>query len=109
MHEMALTQSVIDAVCEASSGRRVHSVQVEIGALYAVQPDAMDFCFELAAQGTAADGARLDLSVLPGRAFCRTCTTDFVVDDPILLCRCGSADVEVRSGRELTIVSMEVS
>ena len=61
MHEMALTQSVVDAVCEHAAGRHVQSVKVEIGALCAVVPDAMQFCFELATEGTIADGARLDL------------------------------------------------
>ena len=109
MHEMAITQSVVDAVCEHAAGRRVHSVRVQVGALCAVVPDAMTFCFGLAAEGTAADGARLDLDVQPGSARCRTCGQDFTLSDLILLCPCGSADVEVLAGRDLRIVSMEVS
>ena len=72
MHEMAITQSVVDAVCEHAAGRRVCSVKLEIGALCAVVPDSMQFCFELATEGTVADGARLDLDVQPGAARCRT-------------------------------------
>ena len=51
MHEMAMTQSVVDAVCEHAAGRRVHSVKLEVGALCAVVPDSMQFCFELATAG----------------------------------------------------------
>jgi hydrogenase nickel incorporation protein HypA/HybF len=109
MHEMAITQSVVDAVCGHAAGRRVHSVRVEVGALCAVVPDAMEFCFGLAAEGTAADGARLDLDVQPGSARCRTCGDEFALADLILLCPCGSADVEVLTGRDLRILSMEVS
>jgi hydrogenase nickel incorporation protein HypA/HybF len=109
MHEMALTQSVVDAVCEHAAGRHVQSVKVEIGALCAVVPDAMQFCFELATEGTVADGARLDLNVQPGTARCRTCAKEFELADLILLCPCGSADVEVLAGRDLKIISMEVS
>jgi hydrogenase nickel incorporation protein HypA/HybF len=109
MHEMAITQSVVDAVCEHAAGRRVHSVRLEVGALCAVVPDSMQFCFELATEGTAADGAQLELSVHPGMARCRTCATEFELHDPILLCPCGSADVEVLAGRDLKILSMEVS
>jgi hydrogenase nickel incorporation protein HypA/HybF len=109
MHEMALTQSVVDAVCDYAAGRRVHSVKLEVGALCAVVPDSMHFCFELATEGTLADGARLDLNVQPGAAHCRTCNTQFELHDFILLCPCGSADVEVVSGRDLKILSMEVS
>src|SRR5215211_3273792 len=109
MHEMAITQSVIDAVCEHAAGRRVHSVRLQVGALCAVVPDSMQFCFGLATQGTIADGARLDIDIRPGSARCRTCGADFALSDPILLCPCGSADVEVLAGRELRILSMEVS
>ncbi|WP_029111083.1 hydrogenase maturation nickel metallochaperone HypA [Mycobacterium sp. URHD0025] len=109
MHEMAITQSVVEAVCEHAAGRRVHSVKLEIGALCAVVPDSMRFCFELATEGTAADGAQLELNVHPGIARCRTCADEFELRDPILLCPCGSADVEVLAGRELKILSMEVS
>ncbi|MGU3500404.1 hydrogenase maturation nickel metallochaperone HypA/HybF [Mycobacterium sp. C31M] len=109
MHEMAITQSVVEAVCEHAAGRRVLSVKVEIGALCAVVPDSMRFCFDLATEGTVADGARLDLDIPPCTARCRDCGTHFAVAYPILLCRCGSADVEVLTGRELKILSMEVS
>jgi hydrogenase nickel incorporation protein HypA/HybF len=109
VHEMAITQGVVDAVCEHAAGRRVHSVRVEVGALCAVVPDSMQFCFDLATEGTVADGARLDLDVRPGSARCRTCGREFVLDDLILLCPCGSADVEVLAGRDLRILSMEVS
>ena len=109
MHEMALTQSVVEAVCEHAAGRRVSSVRLEVGALCAVVPDAMTFCFDLATEGTSAAGARLDIDVCPARARCRACECEFGLDDPILLCPCGSADVEVVSGRELRILSMEVS
>jgi hydrogenase nickel incorporation protein HypA/HybF len=109
MHEMALTQSLVEAVCEHAAGRRVHSVKLEVGAQCAVVPDAMTFCFELATEGTVADGARLDVDILPGAARCRSCDAHFELADPILLCPCGSADVEVLAGRDLRILSMEVS
>jgi hydrogenase nickel incorporation protein HypA/HybF len=109
MHEMALTQSVVDAVCEHAAGRRVHSVRLEVGALCAVVPDAMTFCFELATEGTVADGASLMVDLRKGEARCRTCGAGFELNDLILLCPCGSADVDVTAGRDLRILSMEVS
>lgn len=106
---MALTQSVVEAVCEHAAGRRVSSVRLEVGALCAVVPDAMTFCFDLATEGTVAAGARLDIDVRPGVARCRSCDERFELTDPILLCPCGSADLEVQAGRDLKILSMEVS
>ncbi|UXA10283.1 hydrogenase maturation nickel metallochaperone HypA [Mycobacterium sp. SMC-8] len=109
MHEMAITQSVVDAVCEHAAGRRVHGVTLEVGALCALVPDSMQFCFELATEGTVAEGAQLDIDVRPGTAHCRACGADFALADFFLLCPCGSADVEVTAGQDIRIRSMEVS
>jgi hydrogenase nickel incorporation protein HypA/HybF len=108
VHELSVTRSVVDAVCERAAGRRVHRITIEVGALTAVVPDAMRFCFELVTEGTVAEGARLDIEQCPGAAHCRTCDASFTLADPILLCPCGSADVRVTAGRELQLVSMEV-
>jgi hydrogenase nickel incorporation protein HypA/HybF len=108
MHELSLATSIVDAVCAKAGGRPVRRVTVRIGALMAVVPAAMEFCFELAVEGTVADGAALAIEHRPGTAHCRSCGADVRLRDPILLCPCGSADLEVTGGRELQIVSMEV-
>ena len=108
MHELSITQSVVDAACERAGGRPIRSIRVQVGALTAVVPDAMLFCFDLVTEGTPAQGARLDIEPAAGGAHCASCDTDFALADPILLCPCGSADVAVTAGRELRILSMEV-
>jgi hydrogenase nickel incorporation protein HypA/HybF len=108
MHELSIAESIVDAVCERAAGRPVRRVTVRIGALTAVVPHAMRFCFELAVEGTVADGATLEIEHRPGAARCRTCGAAVELPDAILLCPCGSADLAVTGGRELQIVSMEV-
>ena len=66
------------------------------------------FCFELATEGTSLQGAVLEIDTPPGRAHCRDCEADFVLPDLILLCDCGSADVDVVAGRELQVMSVEM-
>jgi hydrogenase nickel incorporation protein HypA/HybF len=109
VHELSITQSVVDAVAERAAGARVVGVRLVIGRLSGVMPDAVRFCFELVAAGTPLEGARLDIDEPEGTAHCRACGTDVVLPDAVLLCPCGSADVEVTSGRQLTIRSMEVA
>ncbi|WP_236700577.1 hydrogenase maturation nickel metallochaperone HypA/HybF [Allosalinactinospora lopnorensis] len=105
---MAVTQSIVDAVCERLDGARVRVLALEIGTLSGVVPDAVRFCFDLAAEGTPLAGARLEIAEPPGLARCRVCEAEFRLDDLIALCPCGSADVGIISGRELRIRSMEV-
>jgi hydrogenase nickel incorporation protein HypA/HybF len=61
MHELAIVSSIVDAVTERCGGDRVVRVVVEVGRLTAVMPDALRFCFEVVAKGTAAEGASLDI------------------------------------------------
>jgi len=108
VHELSITQSVVDEVSSRAGRRRVHAIRLQVGALTAVVPDAMHFCFDLVTAGTVAEGARLDIDLVPGRAACRSCGVSFDLTDPVLLCACSSAEVSVLTGRELKIVSMEV-
>jgi hydrogenase nickel incorporation protein HypA/HybF len=108
MHELSITQSVIDAVVEKMDGATVKSVRLEIGKLSGVVPDSVRFCFDVICAGTLLEGARLDIDETPGRARCRDCDGEFPLNDMIMLCPCGSANVQVLAGQQLRIKSVEV-
>jgi hydrogenase nickel incorporation protein HypA/HybF len=106
MHELAITQNVVDVVTARTGDAPVAGVRVRVGRLAGVVPDAMRFCFELVTAGTPLQGATLDFDQPEGRGRCRSCGAEFVLVDLILLCACGSADVEVLAGRELAVASV---
>lgn len=108
MHELAITQGVVDAVTARTGDARVTAVAVRVGRLSGVIPDAMRFCFELVTESTPLAGSRLEIEEPEGRGRCRSCGEDLALPDLILLCPCGSADVEVTAGRELAVASVEV-
>ena len=109
MHELAITESVVDLVAERTSGRRVVAVHVRVGRLSGVVPDSMAFCFDLATAGTALAGSRLDIEEIrqwvgadslayldlaalkeatgaPDAGFCDACLTgDYPVAVPVTL------------------------
>jgi hydrogenase nickel incorporation protein HypA/HybF len=108
MHELAIAQSVVDAVGEHSGGARVARVRLRVGALAGVVPDAIRFCFELVADGTCVEGADLVIEEVAGQGHCRTCDCAVALPDLILLCPCGSADVQILAGRELMVESIDM-
>ena len=109
MHELAIAESVVSSVLESTGGRHVSVVRLRVGRLAGVVPDALTFCFGLATAGTTLEGASLEVDEEQGRAHCRTCEADFTLADAFLLCDCGSADVQLVSGRELRVTSVEVA
>jgi hydrogenase nickel incorporation protein HypA/HybF len=108
MHELAIAQSVVDAVGEHSGGAPVARVRLRVGALAGVVPDAIRFCFELVADGTCVEGADLVIEEVAGQGHCRTCDCAVALPDLILLCPCGSADVQILAGRELMVASIDM-
>ena len=109
MHELAITEGVVDAVTGRLPGARITCVRLEIGALSGVVADSVRFCFDLVTEGTSLQGARLEITEPAGRCQCRTCGGEFQPDGPILLCPCGSADIAVVSGQDLRITSVMVA
>jgi hydrogenase nickel incorporation protein HypA/HybF len=109
MHELGITRSVIAACSERAAGARVARVTLEIGRLTCVSPDALRFCYDLCAEGTSLAGSRLEIIRIPGRARCRACDAEVVLDDLLTPCACGSHDLEIRAGEELRIKEMELA
>lgn len=108
MHELSITQSVVDVVTRRTGTERVAKVHLQIGRLSGIVPDSVRFCFELIAADTPLAGAVLEIDEPTGRGHCLTCGAEFDLPDLILLCPCGSADVELVSGTELAVKSVEV-
>src|SRR3954453_20477883 len=99
LHELAIAESVVTTVLERTGDAPVRVVRLRVGRLAGVVPDALSFCFDLGTRGTRREGASLEIAQEPGRAPCRECAADFTLEDPFLLCACGSADVQVLTGR----------
>lgn len=108
MHELAITESIVESVQERLGDVRVRRLNLEIGKLSGVVPDSVRFCFDVVAAGTNLEGAVLEIVEPAAKADCRACGRTFELDGWLPLCPCGSADVEVLGGRELRIESVEV-
>lgn len=108
MHEVAITQSIVEIVEEEAAGARVNRVTLEIGRLSAVLPDAIRFCFDICTQGTVLEGVEIEIVELPGRGRCRDCGRIQEMNALFGECECGSVDLECIAGDELRIKEMEV-
>lgn len=108
MHELAITESVVETITERLPDVAIARVRLEIGRLSGVVPDAVRFCFDLVTAGTALEGAVLEIDEPAGLARCRACGRETATDDPIVICPCGSVDVEVLAGRDLRIREVEM-
>lgn len=109
MHEMSITQSVVE-ICEANAGgRRVLEVVLEIGELSGVIPESVEFCFEACTKGTLLDGAKLTVEEVPGRGKCPSCHEESPLKSLFDPCpHCGGFGLAVVSGEELRVKELEL-
>jgi hydrogenase nickel incorporation protein HypA/HybF len=112
MHEMSLCLSMIDLVAarlRAEGAERVLRISVEVGALGHVDPEALAFCFDSAVRGSPAEGARLDLRCVPGRAYCFDCGSGVTLLQRGDGCPgCGGHALRIDDGEQLRVTEMEV-
>jgi len=84
-------------------------VHVELGELSHVMPEALASGFEVASAGTPAEGARLDLIRVPGKAWCLDCSAEVSIPSRIAACpACGGAKVFVTGGEQMRVTELEV-
>jgi len=109
MHEMAVAQGIIELCTEYASGCRVKSLEVEIGELSTVVPEAIEFCFEACSRGTLLEGSQLNIHRIPGRGECRDCCMETPLTELFGACQsCGSCRVVIISGEEMRVREIEV-
>lgn len=113
MHEVGVARSIIETVERHLKERRVRgrvrAVRVRVGRMSTVVPDSLRFSFEALVGDSGIRGARLEVEEVPVRARCRACGEPFEITEPCFLCgRCGSPDLEILGGTELTIDSLDV-
>jgi len=111
MHELTIAENIKNIIQESLGERkaRVTRINLQIGKLSTIVPDSLRFCFEFAAKNTPAESAFLNIEEIPVRCRCGKCGVEFSIEKPSFYCpNCGSAEVELVSGRELFIKSIEI-
>jgi len=114
MHEMGIAMQIVEiataSIPDEINNTEVKKVNLNIGKLAAVVPESLRFCFGIAAQDTVLAGAELVISEIQVVARCRDCQHEWTITGPAFACeKCQSASIEILSGRELNIESIEIA
>jgi hydrogenase nickel incorporation protein HypA/HybF len=112
MHELSIALGLIDLAAEEAARQgsvRIATVYLRIGPLSGVVSDALRFSFDLAAEGTPVEGARLQIEEVPVTVHCVRCGGDHTLADPQRIrCPICGEPAAVVGGRELELTAMEV-
>jgi hydrogenase nickel incorporation protein HypA/HybF len=113
MHEMGIAMQIVEiataSIPDKMDNVRVEKVNLKVGKLAAVVPQSLRFCFEIIARDTPLAGAKLNIEEMPVVARCRECDHTWNITGSIFTCeKCNSGLIDILSGRELDIESIEI-
>ena len=112
MHELAITQSMLDLVLEEANktgAGKVQKINLVLGDMAGIVGDCVQFYFEFLSKGTPAEGASVSFREIPTQARCRECGEVFTPEAFDWSCpKCCEVSVEITAGKELYVESIEV-
>ncbi len=107
MHETAVVAGILGILersASAESIARITSVRIKVGRLRGLDVRQLVGAFEIMAEGTRAEGARLVIDEVAVSARCPSCEETFETKGWNLACpKCGSTEAEIVAGRELHV------
>ena len=112
MHEMSLCEgirSVVEDQARAHDIKAIKTVRLEIGRFSGVEKPALEFAFDVVMRGSVAEGAKLVMIDLPGRAMCYDCVKEVEIEGRLDPCpECGNGRLMPVAGDEMRIKDLEV-
>jgi len=112
MHEASIAHSIVETVLRELEGRkasRVLTVKTVVGGLTHIEPENLKFWYDEFVKDTRLAGSRLAVEKRPVAVRCKRCGREFQVVESSFVCPdCQVADVQMTSGDELVLESIEV-
>jgi len=121
MHEMPVTQSLLNMILERAQGRRVTDVYLKVGRMSSIVPDSVEVFFDYLSRDTLAEGAQLHFEILPLEMTCLDCGQPVALDAwagerPHVImskafaqgCACGSKNLRITGGVGFELLSFDI-
>lgn len=116
MHEFSISSEIVKTVldtAEKNSGKKVLSIQLEIGELALLNVDQVTFWIHELFKGSLAEGAKVKIKEIKARIQCESCGFNGRISPdqqdpfkhliPYSCPKCGSFQIKVEKGRECTL------
>jgi hydrogenase nickel incorporation protein HypA/HybF len=112
LHEMSLMEGIFDIInryTDDISGKKVIQVTIVVGEMTNALPEALETAFAVFSKNTCVEGAELFIKHIPLEAKCISCEWQGKTEKYAFICPvCSSLELDITSGRELYVESLEV-
>lgn len=125
MHEYSTAVGIVETICDVAKkhhAKRIQKVELVVGEFTMLNGEQLIFAFEIASEGTLAEGAEVIITEQKGQIECKDCKykgdikrkdekVDHLVVDltNIFECpKCKSNNTDISGGRDIYVNNIEV-
>jgi len=121
MHEFSFAYNIFkvaEATAAKYNAKKITEVLLEIGELTLIVPELLQRSFEMATKGSIAEGAKLNITITPGKIKCRECgkTSEISLTHDAQLTglqlfkcsSCGSNNTEIIEGKKANVKNIKI-
>ncbi len=114
MHELSVTQSILDIALEyakRNEASKIVEIHLQIGEITDFNDEWIQRYFDFVSKGTISEGAKLRITRIPAQLKCQACSFTFPLDQSNWNTQCPSCqskESQLISGREFRIEALEV-
>ncbi len=112
MHELSITEHILQYALEEAQkigAQKIRIIRIVLGPFSGLVPECIQMYLDLLSEGTIAQGAKIEAQILPLKVRCRDCGKESEITRRHIACPyCGSLRLQVLSGKEFYIDSLEV-
>ncbi len=114
MHELGIMTNVLELALEYAQQnkvKKIRAINLTVGAISGIVPKFAQMFFNHISKGTIAENAKINIQKTPVRIVCRSCgvETEIETQNSSFSCiECGSEAIQLISGKEISIASIEV-
>lgn len=113
MHEIGIMQQTLDiAIAHAKEKNidKITSIQMNIGKLSGVFPQALEFAFGIVTKDTIAENATLKINIIPVTCYCNYCQEKFNPQEWVFECpQCHQFSNNILQGKEIELILVEIN
>ena len=110
MHELPITQSILDIALRHANGQRITDIHLVMGELSKFVDDSIQFYWDIIAKDTNGAGAQLHFRRVPAEFQCMVCFEKYHPTDEEFSCPfCGSVGVKIIAGEEFFVEAIDIA
>lgn len=112
MHELTVTESVLNLACKHANqakADKVTDIYLVIGRLSSIIDESVQFYWDIISKNTVCENATLHFERIPAKLLCLDCKHEYCLEEELTPCpNCNSPRINVLSGDEFHLESIEI-